>query len=784
MKKNVIAVSLIFCILLSSCSASAAENDASSEVLEVQNTKNTEAETTAEKIWSLNQIEMPNPDEALTESAFPEDCNKFGEKWNLIGETVYRFFFINSASDPSDYLGAYVQTLEAPYTKWETYPISLEDWTAEESCRPWTYNFAQYFSEDGSIYLLLHGTEYDYMGRWSVEEGCSAFKIESDWLTEDFFDYKIPLNMIAGEELGIYFLYNDYDSVNNQIGDYQAIWIDNECQPKNGLPDSSAGFVYKMLQNPFSDKLYLCGTDSNAITVEGNRTMYLNTGFTIWTPDEKAPVFTTQDTGMLADDNVCFYSETEGYLWNANGIWQFSLADQSVKEIFNTAGDVYMQDMIYRRGAFAREDGSLLMLSMSSWENAYFLWELTEETTAAEQILELATTIPDAELQRAIVAFNKRNDAYKIALRTPETDESFEDFRTRIQAELAAGNGPDLFFTGAAIDMDAGAQKRYLLDLSEYFAEYENDVLPSVWQTGQVNGRLYAVPYTCQLTTLVTGKELVGDRTGWTLPEAIEIMEQSDAVSFANRESTAGLFFKLGLVTESNTSFIDWEQNISHLNSDEAVKLLEFAAKYADYDSTLDNQYQRIADGEVLTLVLYLSGPNAIQDAIAIFRNEEVYIGFPTADGKSGSLIMGQSIAVNQACSNIDGAVAFLKFLLSEEIQSKQAENLAKGQAFSGFPVTKDALELFFASLHETEETPYSSISTGGIEYQPQPLSDEKIDTLRDLFQTARPLIGRADKLMPIIEEELSSYMSGNKSAKEVLDIARNRTQLYMDEIQ
>lgn len=787
MKKRLIAVLMPICILLSACSAPAAKDTGTSAAPESQTTEeNTGSDVNTEKVWSLNQIEMPNPDDALEETVIPEGFHKSGEKWRLVGETVYRFFFVKSDSETPDYLGAYVQTLQKTYTKWENHPISLEDWVEGENCTPWSYNFAQCFSADGSIYALLHGQECDYMGRWSMTEGCSAVKIESDWLTESFFDYKIPQIMISGEGLGNYFLYNDYDAVNNQLGDYQEIWLDAEYQPQKGLPDIAEGFVYELIPNPFSDNIYLCGTDSDAITVEGDCTTYLNEGFTIWTPDEKDPIFTTQDTGMLIGDNVVFYSGTEGYFWNSGGIWQFSIEEQSIKLIFNTADMDYVQDMIFRYGAFVREDGALLMLSAGTSEtnsNHYFLWEMTGETETEKQILELATTIPGSELQKAVVAFNKQSDAYKIVLRTPKEEETFEDFRTRIQAELAAGGGPDLLFTGAAIDLDAGAQKRYLLDLSEYFAEYENDILPSVWQTGQADGKLYAVPHTCQIITLVTSSDVVGRQTGWTLQEAMEYMEKSDAVSFANRENAAGLFYKLGLISESNTNFIDWEQNVSHLNSDEAVKLLEFSVKYADDESTIDNQYQRIASGEVLTLVLYLFGPDAIHSAISMFGNKEVYIGFPTEDGKSGTLITGESIAVNQACPNTEGAVEFLKFLLSDTVQLKQAENLANGRSFSGFPVTEDALEQFFSCLQNADEIPESLYSSGGIEYQVMPLSDEKIEILRELFRTARPMSERAENLMPIIEEELSSYMSGNKSAKEVLDIVQNRTQLYMDEV-
>ena len=791
MKKRIIAVWFILCILLSACGATSSKNEealGTQTMQETQGTKNTDSGEQPETVWSAKKIELPDPDASLEADVIPEGCYIVNENWKLIKETIYRFFCVKSSSDRFDYSGIYVQMLRAPYTEWENYSISLEDWVEGETCRPWIWDRSQYFSDDGSIYVLLQGENSNYVGRWSVEDGCSAVKIESDWLTESFFDDKLFLTWGFGEKTGNYFLYNEYDTMNGQItqlGDYQTVWLDAEYQKKEGLPDTEDGVVWDIVQNPYSDKLYLCGLSSDAITVENGNLTFWSKGFTIWTENQKEPIFTTQDTGMLQDDSILFYSEPEGYLWNLNGIWQFSTEDQSINLIFDSCINIdYQQDMAGRCGICLREDGSLLMLSAEAWKedrkSSHFLWEMTGKTFEARQTLELATTIPGTTLEQAIVDFNNQSDKYAIELRIPEEGESFDDFRTKIQADLAAGGGPDLFVTGAAIDLDAGARKQYLLDLSDYFAEYEASILPSAWKTGEIDGKLYAVPYGCQITTLAVSKDVVGERTGWTLQEAMECMEKSDAVSFSNRENQAQLFFHLGLSAQGSTGLVDWEQRISYLNSDEAIKLLDFSIKYADNESTLENQCQRVADGEVLTYVLYLYNPFEIQTASAIFKDKEVYIGFPTEDEGSGSLILGDTIAINQACPSVDGAVEFLKYLLSEEVQVRTTENLA----YTSFPVTKDALEQFFVSLKKDYKVPEELSHYGDFEFQEIPFSDEKINALRELFMTARPVNDESSKLMNIIEEELSNYISGNKSAKDVMDIVQNRAQLYLDENQ
>ena len=177
-----------------------------------------------------------------------------------------------------------------------------------------------------------------------------------------------------------------------------------------------------------------------------------------------------------------------------------------------------------------------------------------------------------------------------------------------------------------------------------------------------------------------------------------------------------------------------------------------------------------------------LYGYNPIQIATAVFQKREVYIGFPTEDGGSGHLIYGDSFAVNQACSDVDGAVEFLKYLLSEEVQKEMAEEASKDH--SGFPVQREALEQFFDYLREEDEKPEGLSYIGEFAYQQVALTDKDIDRLREMFLTARPMGTKSQKLMSVIEEELDGYSSGSRTAKEVLDVVQNRAQLYLDEIQ
>lgn len=782
MKKRWSLVLAVICLLLTACSVKPDDLKNQAEPKEEL------SKTKTHKEWKLNQIELPDADKAL-DDIIPGTGRRYGGKWGLAGEKVYRLIHVSSSPDELIYAGSCVQILSPPYTSWENHYIAPEDWLEGKSCRPWIFTWSEYFSGDGVLHVLLQEQDgVSCIGRWSIKEGCSVIKLEDERLQEEYFYDKVPDVWIDDEKLGNYFLYRQ------QVPEmeYRSLWVDKDNREKNGMPQLSEGYVWQITYNPFSEETYLCGLLAKDIVIEGDSVFFPESGFAIWKEGKRQPVFTSQDTYMAANNEIVFISETEGYLWNFGGIWQFSLKEQSIEKIFSM--DMNVLDKIGAwSGASVRDDGSLLMLSEGMYDiyeaGTCFLWELSEDIpqkSEEKKELVLAVTFASSAYEQMVRDFNMQSDGYRIVLRAAEEGEDFGDYRTRIQAEMAAGGGPDLLAADESVNLEAGARKGYLLELTEFFADFEDALLPSAWKTGQVDGKQYAIPYACSINTLVVSRDAAGDKKNWTLQEAMESMEKSNAVFFAGMEDEAGLFYYLGLSTESNKKLVDWESGVSSLNGGEAEALLQFAVRYADHDSTLGNVAQRVSDREGLAWLQHLYNVDAIKLATAIFQNEEVYIGFPVQNGGSGHLVYGRSIAVNQACRHQDGARDFLEFLLSEEYQMQFAEKAASGTSISrpdGFPIRKEALEQFFNYLREEKDESEGLSAFGDFEYQDIPLSDKQIDRLREVFFTARPASLRAGNLMPVMEKEIGDYISGDKSAEQVLDIIQNRVQLYLNEI-
>lgn len=100
----------------------------------------------------------------------------------------------------------------------------------------------------------------------------------------------------------------------------------------------------------------------------------------------------------------------------------------------------------------------------------------------------------------------------------------------------------------------------------------------------------------------------------------------------------------------------------------------------------------------------------------------------------------------------------------------------------TGFPVRNSAMEQVYRSLQEEEdlETVYTS---NGLQYRLAPLSEESIQRLRELSESARPMGDKANQMFAIVGEEVSDFRSEGKTAEQVLDVVNNRAQLYLNEM-
>lgn len=773
MKKRGLAILLALCMLLSACG----KGEQNATNLAGGNSDSTGTELTGEMPDAEGCIEMlydvyakalPDVDEAL-EPYLPEGGSYFLEYCEWVGDTVYRLVQLRESHGYTD--GYCLQRLKAPYEKWECQAVSLGDWIEGVDCGVTKASV----SKDGKVQLILHDWIQEpemsfYWAEWTDEgpQPDSVTKIEGSYMNQNL--------AYAGKDWYIDSNRRSYMFYNTEYKYYDA-----EFNTLEYGENEMRGLFYQILET--DEKTYVCGSGAMK-------------GFKIWDAESGKEVFSTEEVTMFSGDLVIWNSAEESYLCSTGGsdsIYKFSMKEGTIEQVVSLFREGYSMEWLY--GGAIGENGEFSLLTVYDGDLSFM--EIKEaQIDVSKQQLELALGYADPFLKKTVVEFNKQSANYQVVLRVPAPEDDWEDFQNRLMAEFSHGEGPDLL-GGSMLDIQNQASQGYLKDLTELFKEDRSRIWETAWQSTELDGKVYAVPYACDILTLVSREEFVGERTNWNLDELLQCYQDSscqilmlDPYWYWDTSRGESVVECLTTYVQSQGGMIDWEKGVSHLNEQKMVDFLELV-KNNLYTGFEDQDVLAYAKGEVLIMPKYINSVEAILESEAFCQGQAAYIGFPVGDGDSGSVLLCDMIGVNQACECEEGVNEFLSYLISEEVQKKIAEKAGGKEALfannnPGFPVDRQAFDIVckYAKKGNWVDPYVEQIKAiGGFEYLLEAVSEESVEKFRKVFETARPASNTHGIVRSIVMEESAPYFDGSKSAQEVCDAMHNRVQLYLDEI-
>lgn len=770
-KRRIPTLILLIVIMTALCSCGNAGEKTVSENRAI----NEDMEETGASAWVVSQeIVLPDTGSCEKSMDIPEGGWVVELLCTLSGEDIYRFVSVAEGTEKEVYFDTayYIMKLEPPYEEWTIVDsITPEEWVEGDTCFVWTSAWTSVIQEDGQLFTILQGSEDTYLCQWTEKTGHSVKKL-NDFLELGSEDANNVTAMYVDKNQRFYLL--------NGTGGFMGSASQNLVRMSTGT-----NTVLQIVNNPFSSagqKLYQAG---NA----------LKGGFFLQAEGSKQPQFASDAVSMESGDIVLWSSGTEGYLCQREEVWKFARGAQEISGIMELSYQGKRFDCLL--GASALEDGSVKLLAKAG--DKYILLRINEDMRQNEKVrLELATDVADNCLKQAVDRFNHLSSEYYVEIREPEGNMTYADFRTRIQAELSAGEGPDLITAGLFIDhkVEPTAEKNLLLNLTEFLGEEEERILKNVWEGGKVGEELYAIPYAFMIQTLVANKNMIGgDRTGWTAEELMQCVLESDVQQFCSGFDSQTLFWHLCGGSGMNTDIIDWDNGVCHFDSESAEKLLEFSAQYGGTTDYLMGDV-KLLEGDALTATIYLVSPSVFNEYLTMFEYDQVYIGYPTADGESGHMLKTEMVGISQNTEHVEGALAFLEYLISDDMQEYIAKCLGSSALtiIVNFPAGRDAMESIYtyllnnSSKEEAEESIVyeygSAIWVGGGEYMftPLPFTEDSVEQMRTVIETAKPGPTGTEEIFDIIWEETEAYFAGVKDADEVLLILQNRIQLYFDE--
>lgn len=376
-----------------------------------------------------------------------------------------------------------------------------------------------------------------------------------------------------------------------------------------------------------------------------------------------------------------------------------------------------------------------------------------------KQIIILATSAPigwDSLYQQLVNLFNNESEEYYVELTNYGFGDELQDARLRINAEIGTGGGPDVLMEDLfPIDQEK-LDKGTLVDLTPYLREsgITHDKYFPAYASLTEGDRIYGISPSGGVVCFAVDKKVLGNEEPPELEVLLDrLLAYPEKAAFLNVNESATHIMEWFLGgSEDLWGAVDWESRTCDFTTPIFSKILEVAKRYSE-------------DGEKgfePVMSVFFPDPNSWGQILEeINHSGNVMIGYYFDDGRHSRYTSGYTLVINANTKNLDGAYAFLSFVMT-----------MKGQSYSLEPVHKGVWEekvQYYMDLIEEGKTQLT-------------LNEEMKKQLIDLYDDGRYLPRKSEVILDIVLEETESYFAGTKKKEEVLEVIQNRTQLFLDE--
>ncbi len=346
---------------------------------------------------------------------------------------------------------------------------------------------------------------------------------------------------------------------------------------------------------------------------------------------------------------------------------------------------------------------------------------------------------------------------------------------TTVNTELMNGNAADLIMVDS-LAYTKYADKNLLVDLQSYMTEEkgfnDEDYYMNIFDALKYKDGLYAIaPNVVPDIWFGNKKRIIDlelDPNSWTWAQFSEklgeLAKQGEdpVVQYVVPE-----YFTSERVGENIDKFMNLNEKKASFDSPEFIGLLNEIKSY--YDNGILQEPESYGTrsgkaGESLNLKeafvkSKLQRFESLNFGKMLFADPQVFMPPIEDGGKGNSFRVGMLLAMNEKSNNKDKAWDFLKFLLSEEMQSEQD--------LQGLPVNK-----------KTAETQIRALETSG----ENKLSTEEVAKAKEIIPQLARYGGIEPKINDLVMEETVLFFKGEKTAEDVAKTLQNKITLYMEE--
>lgn len=445
------------------------------------------------------------------------------------------------------------------------------------------------------------------------------------------------------------------------------------------------------------------------------------------------------------------------------------------------------------------KDGTILVITLDFTDQKYLLKqnllkkvekdkeEQSGESSRITITYGVANALDDT-VKKDIVNFNTQNEKYKIeVVNYLEDGMNMGDATTKLNAAIAAGNGPDLINV-LDFDYQTYATNGVFENLYPYITNdstfHKEDYFENILTCYSYKNELFAIPRNFDIDTLAGSKEDFPTQ-GWTLSEMYKFMENHPEINTLFEAGPQSMLQELMVCYMDD--FYNLETGSCNFNSQEFVDLLKFCKTYAYKDGepqdNVKNKTQLLTKIYSLDYIQY-------QKCQQIFEGDISFMGYPDDKGNGARISpLMSALAIGSYSKQKAGAWEFIKYSLSKEEQGNFS--------IDSYPIRKDSyFALMNQQINMKVDTEYdengnlikvpftynfSYAGLGSYTYEYYPPTQKMVNEITDVIEHTDTIMDIDINVWNIIVEE-DNYLKGDGDPWDMAEKIQNRVQLYVNE--